>query len=75
VTLLPYVHVATPDDVPPVAEFQVTPYVLAVQVAFTVTPAASIVKLQAPVPEQDPPVHPAKVYPVFAPAFRVTAVP
>jgi hypothetical protein len=33
VTLLPYVHVATPDDVPPVAEFQVTPYVLAVQVA------------------------------------------
>ena len=36
VTVVLYVHVATPDDVPPVLAFQVTAYELAVQVAVIV---------------------------------------
>jgi hypothetical protein len=37
--------------------------------------AAFIVTVQVPVPEQLPPVHPVKVYPLFVEAVKVTDVP
>jgi thiamine monophosphate synthase len=54
VTVVLYVHVATPDDVPPVAAFQVTPYVLGVNVGVNefVNPQvnAAQVAVEYPVP-------------------------